>query len=180
MKKYILIAVAVGSVVAGIGVWMKMLKKIDTEPISEITDFLSCEEAGYPIQENAPRVCRTPDGRVFVEEIGNALEKNDRIRLFAPKPNERITSPLVVRGEARGLWYFEASFPLTIRDEQGKELVRVPVQARGEWMTDQFVPFAATITFPLSRARRGTLILEKDNPSGLPAHADALVIPIRF
>ncbi|HOY46549.1 MAG TPA: DUF333 domain-containing protein [Candidatus Dojkabacteria bacterium] len=34
-----------------------------------IFDFDSCSAAGYPILESYPPQCRTPDGRVFVQEV---------------------------------------------------------------------------------------------------------------
>lgn len=102
------------------------------------------------------------------------------VRLTTPRPNDEITSPLVVTGEARGNWYFEASFPVRLLDGNGKELVVVPAQAQGDWMTTEFVPFRAELTFTPPDTKEGTLILEKDNPSGLPEHADEVRIPIRF
>ncbi len=61
-------------------------------------------------------------------------------------------------------------------------------QAQGEWMITDFVPFISTLNFErpeindLNRewARRGWIILQKDNPSGLPEHDAALEIPIYF
>ncbi len=47
-------------------------------------------------------------------------------------------------------------------------------------MTAEFVPFRAVLTFAAPATERGTLVLEKDNPSGLPENADELRIPIRF
>jgi immunoglobulin-like protein involved in spore germination len=92
-----------------------------------------------------------------------------------------IASPLVLTGEARGPWYFEASFPVEILDAQGKSIAQVPAQAQKEWMTESFVPFKATITFPAQPSgSKGTLILHKDNPSGLPEHDRSLIIPIVF
>ena len=41
------------------------------------------------------------------------------IRLETPLPNSTITSPLNIRGEARGVWFFEASFPVKIFDDNG-------------------------------------------------------------
>jgi hypothetical protein len=102
------------------------------------------------------------------------------IRVNAPSPGALITSPLTVAGEARGSWYFEASFPVRLVDAEGRELVVVPAQARGEWMTPNFVPFEVQLTFVPPSSPGGLLILQKDNPSGLPEHADSLVIPVRF
>ena len=102
------------------------------------------------------------------------------IRVRAPEPGAVIASPLTVAGEARGTWYFEASFPIRLVDAAGGVLVVVPAQARGEWMTTDFVPFEVQLTFAPPSSPGGFLILQKDNPSGLPEHADSLVIPVRF
>lgn len=102
------------------------------------------------------------------------------IRVTTPLPNALVRSPLTVSGEARGHWYFEASFPVKILDATGKELAIVPAQAQGEWMTTDFVPFSVSIPFATSTTATGFLVLEKDNPSGLPEHTAELRIPIRF
>ena len=102
------------------------------------------------------------------------------IRVNAPRSGALITSPLTVAGEARGSWYFEASFPVRLVDAGGKELVVVPAQAKAEWMTPNFVPFEVQLSFVAPSSPGGFLILQKDNPSGLPEHADSLVIPVRF
>lgn len=46
-------------------------------------------------------------------------------------------------------------------------------------MTDKFVPFGAVLTFS-PPSGNGRLVLEKANASGLPKHADSLVIPVQF
>ena len=84
-----------------------------------------------------------------------------------------------LEGEARGFWYFEASFPGRIVDAYGETLRSFVVQADAEWMTEDFVPFSVTLNFETD-ARSGTLVLQKDNPSGLPEHAAEIRIPVRF
>ena len=103
-----------------------------------------------------------------------------QVRVTAPNPGAVIGSPLTVSGEARGNWYFEASFPVRLVDSSGQQLAVVPAQARGEWMTTNFVPFEVQLSFLPPSSAGGFLILQKDNPSGLPEHADSLVIPVRF
>lgn len=101
----------------------------------------------------------------------------------APKPGAEISSPLKVTGKARGTWYFEASFPVQLTDASGKVIATVPAQAKGDWMTTEFVPFEATLTFSslgVADGSKGTLILRKDNPSGLPEHDDSREIPVVF
>ena len=115
-------------------------------------------------------------------EGGGIIEHNDLIRVFEPERNALISSPITIRGEARGTWYFEASFPVRIIDGNGNNvpLNQGYIMADGDWMTEEYVPFEAILTFNAPQTETGTLILEKDNPSGLPEHADELRIPIRF
>ncbi len=146
----------------------------------KISTFDDCVAAGYPILESYPEQCRTPDGRTFTRDVGNELEKLDLIQASTPRPGDEITSPLVIEGEARGFWFFEASFPARLLDGNGKEISVAVMQAQDEWMTENFVPFRGTLTFPTPSTEKGILVLEKENPSGLPEHADDLRIPIRF
>lgn len=115
---------------------------------------------------------------VIVLLVSNSGHK--LIRVDSPKSGEKVTSPLTVTGKARGNWYFEASFPVRLFDANGQELAVVPAQAQGEWMTENFVPFSVTLNFPQPQTETGTLVLEKDNPSGLPEHADQIEIPVKF
>lgn len=114
------------------------------------------------------------------EDLGNTLEKADLIKIKQPRPNETIQNPLEIRGEARGSWFFEASFPVKLFDENGNLLGTAIAQAQSDWMTENFVEFRATLGFQKSTAEKGTLVLEKDNPSGLPENADELRVPVKF
>ena len=118
------------------------------------------------------------------ENLGNEAEKKDLIRITSPRPNDVIKSPLVIEGEARGNWYFEASFPLELRDSNGKVIAQLFATAEGEWMTTEFVPFKSTLEFQVPDnslgSNNGMLILRKDNASGLLEHDDALEVPIKF
>jgi hypothetical protein len=102
------------------------------------------------------------------------------IRVRQPDAGALVTSPLVIAGEARGNWYFEADFPARLLDADGREIAVRPVRARGEWMTTAFVPFEDTLAFTPPATATGVLVLEKSNPSGLPEHAAEVRIPVRF
>ena len=106
--------------------------------------------------------------------------KGDVIQVSAPQPNAVVTSPMTITGQARGTWYFEASFPVKLYDGYGRLLGSVPAQAQSDWMTEDFVPFKATLSFAVPSTDSGTLVLENDNPSGMPENADELRIPIKF
>ena len=146
-----------------------------------VTGFESCVAAGNPVMESYPEQCREKDGKVFVRDIGNVLEKTDLIRVSTPRPGDVVSSPLVIMGEARGYWFFEASFPVTITDKKGNVLKQHYAQADGEWMTESFVPFKSTVEFTVPVGiNSGYLVLSKDNPSGLAEHDDEVRFPIKF
>lgn len=105
---------------------------------------------------------------------------NDLITVAAPLSWAQITSPLSITGEARGSWYFEAQFPVKLYDANGTLLGSTAAQASSDWMTTDYVPFMTSLTFAPSATATGTLVLEKDNPSGQPQTADQLVIPVSF
>jgi len=90
-----------------------------------------------------------------------------------------------VIGQARGYWFFEASFPVQLLDKDDNVLATGIAQAQpdsetGEinWMTENFVPFKADLKAPASYIGPATLILHKDNPSGLPEHDASISFPI--
>jgi len=115
--------------------------------------------------------------------IPKESDKIDLIRVDTPFPNQIINSPVVIRGEARGPWFFEASFPVVLTNWDGLIIAQGVAQAKSDWTTDNFVPFEATLTFTIDKkaySNKGTLILKKDNPSGLPKNDNSLEIPIIF
>lgn len=136
---------------------------------------------GWPQRTQAPSVTKPSD-------------KSDIIVVDFPKPGDIVSSPLVVKGRARGNWFFEASFPAElIQIAEGTDgapdmrvvLAQTFAQAEGDWMTTDFVPFEATMMFPPIRCgeskcapQSATLVLKKDNPSGLPQTEDSISIPV--
>jgi hypothetical protein len=102
------------------------------------------------------------------------------IQVSTPLPNQKVTSPLTIRGKAVGNWYFEASFPVKILDSNGNTIGVSHAEAQGDWMTEEFVPFEITLTFDKPTTETGILALMKDNPSGLPEHDNSISIPVSF
>lgn len=170
---YIIGAVVITGSMVWAGFYMKSYQ-------TGIQNFDECVAAGYPVMESYPRQCKTYDGKTFSEDIGNELEKQDLIKITSPRPNQIIESPFQITGEARGYWFFEASFPIKLYDGKGNLLGIAIAQAQDEWMTEGFVPFRANLKFSFSATQKGNLVLEKDNPSGLPEKDDELRVPIVF
>lgn len=100
------------------------------------------------------------------------------IKVETPRPGTLAGKTFTIKGEARGQWYFEASSPIEVRDKTGKVLATVVAQAQGEWMTTSFVPFTASATVPENYIGPATIVLKKDNPSGLPQHDASASYPV--
>lgn len=181
-KKNFWTATVVSLVVVGVGMLALFAWNPDKdEPQAvSVTSFAECQAQGYPILESYPAQCKTPDGQTFTEDIGNEIELADIIHISTPRPNTSISSPLTVEGEARGSWFFEAEFSVRLLDAEDVEIATGIATAQDDWMTEEFVPFSATLTFDPDTGIDGTLVLEKANPSGLPQNADALHVPVRF
>ncbi|MFA4834290.1 MAG: GerMN domain-containing protein [Patescibacteria group bacterium] len=144
-----------------------------------ISNFSECAAVGNAVMESYPRQCRA-GGQTFIEDIGNELEKADLIKVDSPRPNQVIKSPLSITGQARGSWFFEASFPAVLLNDKGETIVSGIASAKGNWMTEDFVPFEAQLKFSAAPGTKGELVLKKDNPSGLPENDDELRIPVVF
>lgn len=150
------------------------------EKVKLVTSFDECVAAGFPVRESYPAQCSTSDGRLFKQDIGNALELTDSIQVSDPQPGKKITSPLTVTGQAKGPWFFEATFPVELFDANNKSLGKNVATAQGEWMTESFVPFTSTFAFEKPSTVKGKLIIKNANPSGLTENEKELVIPVVF
>jgi len=122
--------------------------------------------AKYPKLANAP--------------TENSVSGNDEIVIITPAQGQEISSPVHIEGKAKGNWFFEASFPITVLDENGNTLGISHAQAQGDWQTSDFVNFIADITFNPSSGTKGILRFENDNPSGLPENQKTFDLPITF
>jgi hypothetical protein len=107
--------------------------------------------------------------------------KGDLIFATSPLPGAKISSPLTIKGRARGTWFFEGDFPVILLDEHYNKIAESYVTAKGEWMTEDFVDFEGTLKFkPSVSGQTGLLILRKDNPTGKTKFDDFLGIPVNF
>lgn len=116
-----------------------------------------------------------------INDLGEVKQdKSDLIRVVSPIPDQEISNPVKINGQARGYWFFEASFPIKIYDDNDFLLGVVPALAQDDWMTEDFVDFDAVLNFSSPSTATGRLVLERDNPSGLAENDDELIIPVRF
>lgn len=184
MKTSFIIVLCLALFGSGIAIGYVLHEK---QGLKDISSFEECSAAGFPVQESFPAKC-SANGKTFTQSGGEVKspnippiqQQNQNIQVASPQPNGQISSPLTVTGQAKGGWYFEASFPVTLLDGNGNVLAQKPAQAQGDWMTTNFVPFTVTLTYNTPTTPNGTLVLEKDNPSGLPQNAESISIPVTF
>ncbi|PIQ91662.1 MAG: hypothetical protein COV70_02500 [Parcubacteria group bacterium CG11_big_fil_rev_8_21_14_0_20_39_22] len=159
--------------------------------------FNSCGNPCDPEGSICAQVCAYTCDNIPTEDNGSNGDDNsdgednyignELIRAYEPAENAVIESPVTISGNARGTWFFEASFSAVLVDWNGRIIAQGPVMAEGEWMTEEFVTFESSLEFtsPYTEGdpdfyKRGTIILQKANPSGLPENEDAVEIPVRF
>lgn len=154
-KRYILIVL----VVFGILFWA-LTKAVPKTPVVTIPDTMTPDKA--------------------------PAEKVDRIVVASPLPESTVSaSPVIIKGRARGTWFFEATAPVDIVNWDGLIIGQgyISVDAPYSWMTTDFVPFTGTITYDatqLGAYKYGWIIMKKDNPSGDPALDESLEFKILF
>jgi hypothetical protein len=191
MKHRILVTTLLIGVVA---LWFVFFKQTAISPVSDddivmcTMDAMQCSDGSWVGRTgaNCEFLC-PPDPEVPDDIQSHINEKSQNIVLLSPIPRAVVDTPLVLSGEARGTWFFEADFPVVVVNWDGLIIGEGIATALDDWMTDEFVPFTATITFnnPYTQGdpdfmKNGAIILQRDNPSGLSENDDALEIPIRF
>lgn len=182
---YILVAIAL---VATVIQFFITSNDTDSTPVACTMDAMMCPDGSFVGRTgpNCEFVC-PPAPEVPADVQAHINEKADLIKLTSPVPNGVVENPLTITGEARGTWYFEASFPVVLTNWDGLIIAQGIATAQDDWMTEEFVPFVATLEFTnpyivggQDFMKRGALILQKDNPSGLPEYDNALEIPVWF
>ena len=109
------------------------------------------------------------------------LSADGKLAVASLHDGDLVASPLTITGQVTGGgWFNEASFPVKIADGDGRIIGTGVAQAQSDWMSTSSVPFTAIINFKTPRYATGTVLLSKDNPSGLPANDATLSIPVRF
>lgn len=102
------------------------------------------------------------------------------IKVTSPQSNSVVSFPLTVTGEAKGPWYFEASFTVKLIDSDGTVLAETYAQALDDWMQEGFVAFEAKIQAADPKTAAGKLVFEKVNMSGLPENDFSVEVPVKF
>jgi len=109
--------------------------------------------------------------------IAVAPFSSDNVKISSPLPGAEVDKNLEVRGEARGGWYSEGTFPVQVHDSANNRIGGGTAKSESDWMTTEFVPFSASISVE-GYSGPAVIALLKSNPSGLPENDDSVSIPI--
>lgn len=124
-----------------------------------------------------------PDNVGGAKILQPTMSADGHVGVTAPQPGALITSPVTVVGTVTGGgWLFEGSFPVKILDGDGTTIGggSAATVTSGEWTSTGTVSFTAIVQFTVPRFATGTIVLSKDNPSGMPQKDMSLSIPVRF
>lgn len=117
----------------------------------------------------------------FDFKSSNKIRITELIKVEKPLPNMEVSSPLKVRGKAKGYWFFEANAPIEIVDMNNNKLGESYIEAKGDWMTEDFVDFTGTIHFENAPdGERGYLVFKRANPSDLKENDREFRLPVLF
>ena len=115
--------------------------------------------------------CGTPPKDTKLKNV------SDFIVVHTPQPFEKVTGTIVIKGEARGNYFFEADFPVEVVLENG-EVINHYAMADDEWMTEEFVPFTSTIDISGLEPQDVIIKLHRNNPSDNRENDMVMELPV--
>lgn len=105
-------------------------------------------------------------------------EKGVIVTIEEPALGAKVSSPLTVSGSVPGFWTHEGQFTVRLLGPNGDVLASQSVAVDGDWMTEELLPFTASLAYDASVSGRGSVELVRANPSDLPENADSVFIPV--
>jgi hypothetical protein len=109
---------------------------------------------------------------------GNTVPLSSKVKVSSPVSGAKVGKSFTVTGEAPGGWYFEAVFPIQVRDANNNVIAHAQGQAQSDWMTTKQVAFKSNVIIETDYKGSATLVILRDNPSGLPENDDSVSVPI--
>jgi hypothetical protein len=168
----LIVGVVLLTAFVGSQAWAKKVIRFQVSPCTEGPKCYQCN--GLRIKN----VC------LGVEKITTTVTspvETDLAVITDPVYGEVITSPLTITGKAKGSFYYNGTFPVKLVDGNGTMLGVTTAKAQGDWMTEEFVPFTATLLFT-TNTPHGTanLVLERNKPSGKRETIKEIVFPVDY
>lgn len=115
----------------------------------------------------------------YEEAINNIISVEEKgIKIFSPKENEIISSPLKITGFVNGDGWtgFEGQVgTVRLLDGTGKQLATGILTATTEWTT---LPTYFETVLAFTPGWEGSLVFYNENPSGDPARDKTFMLPV--
>lgn len=100
------------------------------------------------------------------------------------QPNSRVSPKQVITGTVPGYYFFEESFPVTLRDINDKPFTTIVATTDEDWMVTTKVHFSITLPETFTYTGIGNILFKKDDPSDGEApfdpEKDQYVLPVIF
>jgi hypothetical protein len=97
------------------------------------------------------------------------------VNIITPAVGDAVFHNFILGGSARGFWFFEGDTSVTVADIKGAKIGEGIAIAKGEWMTESFVPFTANISIVENYVGPAIIVFHKSNPSGLLEHEESFI-----
>ena len=147
-----------------------------------LVGIYSCKNNSEPTEEHLEiyqeNTDTIPDEEIQEKESFIGIE--DLVMVDEPFPDEVVSSPIMIKGAARGSWFFEGSAPIELVDDKGKIIAKKYISAEGDWMTSDFVNYEGELEFETPESENGFLIFRNSNPSVKRELDKEFRIPIKF
>lgn len=175
----VLALIVLAGLVVGVYVWRERdVNQLREQTAQQSSDIVKLQNENATLRSGA-QTNQPDDAR---SSMMYTSQKGVTVRVYVPLAHSKLVSPVAVLGQVPGNWSYEASFPMKLIDGNGKVIAQGAGQLLGDWMTDQLVPFSGKLTYSSSGVMHGdgSLVLQKDNPSGLAAKDDSVSVPVKL
>ncbi|UII31793.1 Gmad2 immunoglobulin-like domain-containing protein [Fulvivirga ulvae] len=103
----------------------------------------------------------------------------DLIKVENISKNDTVRPPVVIKGKARGPWFFEGQFPVEVANANHKTIAKDIAKAEGKWMTSEWVNFEVTLDFAVNtESQQGYITLRRSNASGKAELDRSFTLPV--
>lgn len=139
-------------------------------------------EAPTAQKEEAPLATSVQSERDIVERVAESVSSksgdelvNENIRVTSPKPNDTLTSPFVVVGEAR---VFENVVNVRVTNAKGEAFINETAYAKAP-EAGQFGPFSINLSYKFKNTKEGFVEVYHASPKD-GSEQDLIRIPVKF
>ena len=116
-----------------------------------------------------------------LEQMVSSIQFVPTVNLSQPQPNQTVTSPIELQGQAPGNWFFEGQLSVQLVDKNGKVLGSSEITTQDNWMTQEAVSFSGKLDFKNpNQVKTADVVMNKSNPSGLPENDRQVRLPVQL